>query len=106
MSARRESECGVLGQETLMRSKGTELQMLVRMIQCQFELAAAAAVARAGGLGRQPEAHLPEQPAACQAKASAATDPHERLDRRALELRRGTPDEVADAQKRPMRLPL
>src|SRR6266478_988192 len=97
MSAGREPECGVLGQQALVSSEPAECQLLMGMIEGELELAPAAAVARLGRLGRQPEADLPQQLAPCQTESVAAADPHERFDRSAFELWRRAPDEITHA---------
>src|SRR6266545_4797966 len=94
MPAGRESERGVLSQQALVSGQPAECQLLMGMIQGELELAPAAAVARLGGLGRQPKAGLPQQLAPSQAESVAATDPHERFDCGAFELRRRSPDEI------------
>src|SRR5260370_9233046 len=100
MTAGRETERGVLGQQALVGSQPAECQLFMRMIQGELELTPAAAVTRLGGLGRQPEADLPEQLAPRQAESAAATDPHEGFDACALELRRRAPDQIATALER------
>src|SRR5258708_21341037 len=102
MTAGRETERGVLGQQALVGGQPAECQLFMGMIQGELELTPATTVTRLGGFGRQPEADLPEQLAPRQAESVAATDPHEGFDGCALEIRRRTPDEIADALERPM----
>src|SRR5712691_11087328 len=102
MTAGREPERGVLGQQALVSGKPDECELLVGMIQGELELAPAAAVARLGGLGRQPKADLPEQLAPRQPESVTAADPHEGFDGCAFELRRRAPDEITDALERAM----
>src|SRR5258706_11124980 len=97
MPAGREPERGVLGQQALVSGQPAECELFVGMIQGELELTPATAVTRLGGLGRQPEADLPEQLASRQTESVAATDPHEGFDGGALELRRRAPDEIANA---------
>src|SRR6185369_9220111 len=100
MLARREAEGGVLGQEALMGGQTAEMELLVRVVQGQFELPAPPSVSRARRLGGKPQPHLPEQLAPGKAEAVAAADPHQCLDRGALELGRCSADEIADAFER------
>src|SRR6185369_10530630 len=97
MLARREAEGGVLGQEALMGGQTAEMELLVRVVQGQFELPAPPSVSRARRLGGKQQPHLPEQLAPGKAEAVAAADPHQCLDRGALELGRCSADEIADA---------
>src|SRR6266566_10088394 len=97
MPAGREPERGVLGQQALVSGQPAECQLFMGMIQGELELTPAAAVTRLGGLGRQPEADLPEQLASRQTESVAAADPHEGFDGAALERRRRAPDEITHA---------
>src|SRR5437867_6416991 len=97
MRAGREAEGRILGQEALVSGQSAECQLLMGMVQRELELAPAAAVARLGSLGGEPEADLPQQFASGQAESVAAANPHEGFDGGAFELRRRAPDEIADA---------
>jgi hypothetical protein len=59
--ARGEPEDRVLGEHPLVGGDPAERQALVRVVERQLELAAAPAVAAAGGLGRQPQPDLPQE---------------------------------------------
>src|SRR5256885_10990823 len=106
MPAGREPQRGVLGQQALVSGQPAECQLFMGMIQGELELTPAAALPRLGGLGRQPEADLPEQLASRQTESVAAADPHEGFDCGALERRRRAPDEIADAFESTMLLSL
>src|SRR3989442_6987720 len=106
MTGCREPERGVLGQQALVSGQSAECQLLVGMVQRELELAPAAAVARLGSLGGEPEADLPEQFASGQAESVAAAHPHEGFDRGAFELRRRAPNEIADALEGAVFLPV
>src|SRR5213593_1710671 len=106
MRAGREAEGRILGQEALVSGQSAECQLLMGMVQRELELAPAAAVARLGSLGGEPEADLPQQFASGQAESVAAANPHEGFDGGAFELRRRAADEIADALERAVSLPL
>src|SRR6185503_16291545 len=104
MAARREAEGGVLGQEALVGGQTAEMELLVGVIQGQFKLPAPPAIARAGRLGWQTQPYLPEQLTPGQAEAIAPADPHQGLDRGALERGGRAADEIADALERTVAL--
>src|SRR6266849_2787127 len=79
MTARREPQYRVLGEQPLVGLEPVEAEPLVRMVERQLELAAPAGVRAARRLGCEPQANLPQQRA---------------------------PREVADARERPVPLPL
>src|SRR5436309_12752135 len=97
MPAGPEPARGVLGQQALVSCQHAECQQLLGMIQGELELAPAAAAARLGRLGREPETDLPQQLAPCQSESVTAADPHESFDRGSSELRRPGPDEITYA---------
>src|SRR6267143_4143401 len=93
MHARREAERGVFGEQPFVGREVAKGQVLVRVIEGQLELVPAS-------LGGDPQPYLPEKLAAREAEAVASAHPDERFDRRALQARRGTPDEIPHAAVR------
>src|SRR6266852_4179146 len=106
MTARREPQYRVLGEQPLVGLEPVEAEPLVRMVERQLELAAPAGVRAARRLGCEPQADLPQQLAPRESEAVASAHPHEVLDGAALEPGWRAPHEVADACERPVPLPL
>src|SRR5437879_13058592 len=105
MSARRESQDRVFGEQPLVRRETAEPEPLVGMVERQLELPPRAGIRVACRLGRQPQSHLPQQLAPGEPEAVAAPPPHEVLDRAALGLELPPTCQVADAREKPPSLP-
>src|SRR5260370_37384458 len=105
MTARREPQYRVLGEQSLVGLEPVEAEPLVRMVERQLELAAPASVRAARRLGCEPQADLPHELAPRESEAAASAHPHEVLDGAALEPGGRAPHAVADARQRPRRIP-
>src|SRR5438876_12207842 len=89
----------MLGEQPLGLREPAEAQPLVRVVERELELAAAARpprVAAALRIGREPQPHLPQQLAPREPEAVAPAHPHQVLDRSPLEPGRRAAYEVTD----------
>src|SRR5207244_5156674 len=106
MTARREPEDVILGEQALGRREAAEPETFVWVVERELELAPSAHIAAALRLGREPQPHLPQQLATGEPEAVAAAYPHQMLDRGTVELGGSPPHEVADARELTAPLPL